>query len=77
MAVTDLPTGKIFTDQTGTFPIASSRGVKAVMVLYDYDSNAILVEGITCRSKGELLRAFKVLKERLTRAGLSPKIQRF
>jgi hypothetical protein len=44
-AVRDLPTGKIYTDQTGLFPVVSSRGVNAVMVLYDYDSNAIITEG--------------------------------
>ena len=32
-------TGKIFTDQTGRFPIPSSTGNQYVFVLYDYDSN--------------------------------------
>jgi hypothetical protein len=72
VAIRDLPTGQIYTDQTGPFPTVSSRGVKAVMVLYDYDSNAILVEGITSRSANELLRAFKLLSQRLTNAGLKP-----
>jgi hypothetical protein len=35
-------TGQIFSDQTGRFPITSSRGNKYIMVVYDYKSNAIL-----------------------------------
>ena len=34
-------TGKIFTDQTGRFPIPSSTGNQYVFVLYYYDSNYI------------------------------------
>jgi hypothetical protein len=33
--------GKIYTDQTGRFPVVSSKGNKYIMMLYDYDSNAI------------------------------------
>jgi hypothetical protein len=75
-AVRDLPTGKMYTDQTGSFPVVSSRGVKAVMVLYDYDSNAIITEGIASRGTVELLRAYQVLLQRLHAAGLRPKVQR-
>jgi hypothetical protein len=35
-------TGQIHSDQTGRFPITSSRGSKFIMVVYDYDSNDIL-----------------------------------
>ena len=34
----------IFTDQTGKFPVKSYRGYQYVMLLYDSQSNAILVE---------------------------------
>jgi hypothetical protein len=33
---------KLYSDQTGKFPVQSSRGYNYVMVLYDFDSNAIL-----------------------------------
>ena len=33
---------KIYSDQTGRFPLTSSKGNKYVMVVYDHDSNAIL-----------------------------------
>jgi hypothetical protein len=38
---------KPITDQTGRFPITSSRGSKYIMVVYDYDSNAILTKPLT------------------------------
>jgi hypothetical protein len=37
-------TGQIYTDQAGRFPTTSSGGNKYVMILYDYDSNAILAK---------------------------------
>ena len=77
LSLQDLPTGRVFTDQTGPFPVVSIQGIKAVMVMYDYDSNAILIdEGITSRGKTELLRAYTKLIARLSQAGLHPRIQR-
>jgi hypothetical protein len=35
-------TVQIYTDQMGRFPVVSSKGNKYIMILYDYDSNAIL-----------------------------------
>jgi hypothetical protein len=34
--------GQIYTDQAGRFPVVSSKGNTYIMILYDYDSNAIL-----------------------------------
>jgi hypothetical protein len=34
--------GQIYTDQTGRFPVVSSKGNKYIMILYDYDSNAMI-----------------------------------
>jgi hypothetical protein len=34
--------GQIYTDQTGRFPVISSKGNTYIIVLYEYDSNAIL-----------------------------------
>jgi len=36
------PTGQIYTDQTGKFVAPSSTGNNYILILYDYDSNAIL-----------------------------------
>ncbi len=62
------PTGQIYTDQTGRFPAASSKGTKYVMILYDYDSNA--------RQEAELVRAYSKLHTYLTSRGLKPRLQR-
>jgi hypothetical protein len=41
--------GQIYTDQTDRFPVVSSKWNKYIMVLYDYDSNAILAKPIKNR----------------------------
>jgi hypothetical protein len=51
--------GQIYTDQTGRFPVVSSKGNKYIMILYDYDSNAILAKLIKDRTAPELLKAFQ------------------
>jgi hypothetical protein len=50
--------GQIYTDQTGRFPVVSSKGNKYIMILYGYDSNAILAQPIKDRTATELLKAF-------------------
>jgi hypothetical protein len=37
---------QIYTEQTGRFPVVSSKGNKYIMILYDYESNAILAQPI-------------------------------
>ena len=34
------PTGKLYTDLTGRFPVQSSRGHKYILVAYNFDSNS-------------------------------------
>jgi hypothetical protein len=68
-------TGQIHSNQTGRFPITSSRGSKYIMVVYDYDSNTILTELLTSRTKSELLRAYSKLHDYLTARGLKPVLQ--
>jgi hypothetical protein len=56
--------GQIYTDQTGRFPVISSKGNKKyIMVLYEYDGNAILAEPIRYRTAPEILRAFQVMEK--------------
>jgi hypothetical protein len=45
------------------------------MVLYDYDSNSILVEPLRNRTDAQMIAAYDRLVERLTRAGLKPRLQ--
>jgi hypothetical protein len=68
--------GQIYTDQTGRFPVVSSKGNKYFMILYDYDSNAILAQPIKDRTAPELLRAFHVMEQELVAQGLKPKLMR-
>jgi hypothetical protein len=45
---------KSYSDQTGRFPVQSSRGNNYVFILYDYDSNAILSKPLPNRRAGSL-----------------------
>jgi hypothetical protein len=68
--------GQIYTDQTGIFPVVSSKGNKYIMILYDYDSNAILAQPIKDRTAPELLKAFQVMEQELVARGLRPKLMK-
>jgi hypothetical protein len=68
--------GQIYTDQTGRFPVVSIKGNKYIMILYDYDSNAILAQPIKDRTAPELLRAFQVMEQELVARGLKPKFMK-
>jgi hypothetical protein len=70
------PTGQIYTDLPGRFPIRSNRGNQYIFVLYDYDSNAILAEPMKNRTDREMVRAFKHLHAYLCDRGLRPKLQK-
>jgi hypothetical protein len=68
--------GQICTDQTGRFPVVSSKGKKYIMLLYYYDSNAILAQSIKDRTAPELLKAFQVMEHELVARGLKPKLMK-
>jgi hypothetical protein len=68
--------GQIYTDQTGRFPVVSRKGNKYIMILYDYDSNAILAQPIKDRTAPELLKAFQVMEQELVARGLKPKLMK-
>jgi hypothetical protein len=55
--------GQIYTDQTGRFPVVSSKGNRYIMILYDYDSNSILAQPIKDITAPELLKAFQVMEQ--------------
>ena len=48
--------GQIFLDQTGRLPRVSIRGNRSVMVLYDYNRNAILTEPLKNNTTAKLVR---------------------
>eukprot|EP00957_Ditylum_brightwellii_P118907 9068931-Ditylum_brightwellii.AAC.1 len=43
--------GKIYIDQTGKFPVVSSKSNRYIMVIYVYDANCILVEPMKNRTE--------------------------
>ena len=65
---------KIFTDQTGPFPRKSSRGNQYIMVLVELDSNYIMIEPMTNRTAGEMVRVYQILINRLNARGIFPKL---
>lgn len=56
-------------DLTGAFPFKSSRGNKYLYLVYDYDSNAILVHPLKSRQAAEIRNAWEVLYAKLTQHG--------
>ena len=59
-------------DQTVCFPRVSSRGNRSVIVLYDYDSNAILTEPLRNNTTSELVKSQTRLTQYLLDRGINP-----
>jgi hypothetical protein len=68
--------GQIYTDQTGRFPVVSSKGNRYITILYDYDSNDILAQPIKDRTAPELLKAFQIMEQEIVARGLKPKLMK-
>ena len=68
--------GKMYSDQTGRFPLPSSRGNKYAVIVYVYDANAILSYTIKNWSTGELLRVFLLVYAKLQTAGFKPQLHK-
>ena len=60
---------KTYSDQTGKFPHMSSRGAQYLFIMYDYDSNTILMQTLKNRQAKEISDAFKNAYRRLTKHG--------
>ena len=69
-------TGMISTDQTGRFLVTSRQGNKYIMVLYDFDTNAILATAIKNQKAEQLVKGYNVLYDILRQAGIQTEIQR-
>ena len=69
-------TGQVYSDLPGPFLCASTSGMKYQMVVYDYDSNNILVKSMMSRSAANHTRAYKVIYEYLVSRGCQPKLQK-
>ena len=69
-------TGFIATDQTGPFPITSSQGARYILIMYVYDSNAILTEPLQSKYGHELLRGFKNIYQHIVSRGIHTTMHR-
>ena len=58
---------RIATDLTGRFPVTSDRGKKYLFILYEYDSNYILVRPMKNRTDKESVQVFQDLHGHLTK----------
>ena len=65
---------KCFSGITGAFPHKSSRINLYVMVMYDYDSNAILAEPIKNRQASTIRDVFFNIHKVLKARGIKPKV---
>ena len=68
------PTDTSSSDQTGKFPITSSRGNKYIMIFYHHDTNCILAQPMKSRGKSDLTNAFSTLYSLLSSKGYKIKI---
>ena len=67
--------GYIATDLCGVYPTMSNRGMKYILVLYDYDSNAILAKAMKTNKGQAITDAYDELHTELTDAGITPILQ--
>eukprot|EP00957_Ditylum_brightwellii_P064269 4877235-Ditylum_brightwellii.AAC.1 len=58
-------TGIVYLNITGEFPYPSNRGYQYIMVLYNWESNAILGQPKKNRSKENIIRAIQQLYKHL------------
>ena len=61
--------GNTYSDQTDRFPYQSSQGNKYVLILYNYDTNAILQHPLKDRTASQITFAWKHTQDRLTGNG--------
>jgi len=68
-------TGQIYTNQTGKFVAPSSTGNNYILILYVYDSNAILAVPFKSHKSESILNAYKAGHAQLCAMGLHPQLQ--
>ena len=56
-------------DLTGSFPYTSSRGAKYLFIMYDYDSNAILIQTLKSKQAHKIKQAWVILTNRIIKHG--------
>jgi hypothetical protein len=65
---------KSYSDQTGRFPIPSSRGNHYLFILYQYDTNSIHAEAIPNRQAASIRTSWETIHKTLIRQGHPPNL---
>ena len=71
ISIDNLPS-KSYSDQTGRFPVESSRGNNYIFVLYHYDTNSIHATAIPNRQAATITKAYLDLFDTLKLHGQNP-----
>ena len=66
------PIGRVYTDQTGRFPVTYISGNKYICILYAYTANVILAEPIKSQTGTEILRAYTKMQTYLKNGSSNP-----
>ena len=69
-------TGQVYSDQTGHFPVMSTRGYKYILIFYDVDSNAIISRPLKSKQGKELLENITEVLQLLISRGYHPTLYR-
>ena len=64
---------KVYTDQTGKFPLRSSRSHQYIMVLINMDSSYISMEPMKTRHASQIVMTYQIIIDRLKACGINPK----
>jgi len=67
---------RLYTDQTGKFPVKSARGYQYVLIAYVYDTNTILYRPLKSKTAEELQSTYDELYSYLTKRGCKPTFHR-
>ena len=68
--------GQVHSDLTGRFPIPSSAGNQYILIVYDYDSNNIIMEPVNNRAAATLRQAMEKITAKLVTGGCRPRFHR-
>ena len=71
------PKTTAYSDLTGQFPYKLSNGNWYIYVLYDYDSNTILIQAIPNGQAQTIAKAWKTITDRLTKTATSFSIMKY
>ena len=64
---------RMYTDQTGKFPVRSTRGHQYIMVLINMDSSYISMEPMKNRHSAEMVATYQIIIDKLKACGINPK----